>query len=596
MGAAGAFAAKANPKPITVVQSDGTALTIYRHGDENFHWTTAEDGTLLVPVGKYYYVAQVETDGTLKATPQLAHNSAQRSATERKAVTLQDKAKFLSTASEEWTALAKANASTISTGPKYFPHTDSPKALVILVQFEDMKFTSNDPKTVFDYFFNAESGTEAPAALTDYYQGTNYGSVKEYFKAMSDGAYTPQFDVAGVVTLSKDYAYYGQNKDNVTDINYTDMIKEACQKAQSELGVNFKDYDQDGNGQPDLIYFVYAGLSENNGGDANTIWAKTLNNALYIEDGLTIQRCTMTGELNPSPSGSDDKYITGIGVFCHEFTHCLGIPDLYATSSSAYVNNQTPEYWDLMDAGEYMQDGYLPTAYSPWETSVMEWNMGIETLDDKARQITMKPYFEEKKVYKIMAPDSIQYLLLQNIQKTNAGWWKGYPYHGLLIHRIDYEGEVNLNRKLNNTPGSPNVTILPADGVIINGYLAGDDEKKYKYTSTEYIQSHYGDPFPGKQEVTSLTEVTLNKGVVDKDTVSVTMSNLLYNIKETNGIITFDYLEDSTAGIDHAETNTETANSTDKRIFTIDGRYVGTDSSSLPKGVYIIGKKKVTVK
>ena len=596
MGTAGVFAAKANPKPRTVVQSDGTTLTVYLHGDENFHWTTAEDGTLLVPVGKYYYVAQVETDGTLKATPQLAHNSTQRNATERKAIALQDKTKFLSTASEEWTAQAKANASTISTGPKYFPHTGSPKALVILVQFKDMKFSSNDPKTVFDYFFNAEMGAEAPTALTDYYQGTNYGSIKEYFSAMSDEAYTPQFDVAGVVTLSNEYSYYGQNNGNNTDIHYTEMIKEACQKAKSELSVNFNDYDQDGNGQPDLIYFVYAGLSENNGGDDNTIWAKTLNNALNIGDGLTIQRCTMASELNPTPDGKEGKYISGIGVFCHEFTHCLGIPDLYATSTSAYVNNQTPEYWDLMDAGEYMYDGYLPTAYSPWETSVMEWNMNIETLDENARQITMEPYFEEKKVYKIMAPDSIQYLLLQNVQKTNAGWWKGYPYHGLLIHRIDYEGEVNLNNKLNNTAGSPNVTILPADGVIINGYLAGDDEKKYKYTSTEYIQSHYGDPFPGKQNITSLTNVTLNSRVVDQETKSVTMSNLLYNIKEENGTISFDYLKDYAAGIDHTEANDVAAGSTDKRIFTIDGRYAGTDSSILPKGVYIIGKKKVTVK
>ncbi len=591
MGTAGVFAAKANPKPRTVVQSDGTTLTVYLHGDENFHWATAEDGTLLVPVGKYFYVAQVETDGTLKATPQLAHNSTQRNATERKAIALQDKATFLNTATTEWTAQAKANASTISTGPNYFPHTGSPKVLVILVQFKDLKFVSNDPKTAFDYFFNAEMDTEAPTALTDYYKGTNYGSVKEYFRAMSDRAYTPQFDVAGVVTLSNGYAYYGQNNGNNTDIHYTEMIKEACQKAKSELSVNFNDYDQDGNGQPDLIYFVYAGLSENNGGDSNTIWAKTLNNALTIGDGLTIQRCTMASELNPTPDGEEGKYISGIGVFCHEFTHCLGIPDLYATSTSAYVDNQTPEYWDLMDAGEYWYEGYLPAAYSPWETSVMEWNMEIETLDDKARQITMQPYYEDKKVYKIQAPNDTQYLLLQNLQKN--GWWQGFPSHGLLIQRVDYEGEVNLNNKLNNTAGSPNVTILPADGIIINGYLAGEGKK---YTYKEYAQSHYGDPFPGKQNITSLTNVTLNSRVVDQETKSVTMSNLLYNIKEENGTISFDYLKDYAAGIEHAEANTGTANSADKRIFTIDGRYAGTDGSILSKGVYIIGKKKVTVK
>ncbi len=592
IGTTATFAAKANPKPRNVVQSDGTTLTVYTHGDENFHWTTAEDGTLLVPVGKYYYVAQVETDGTLKATPQLAHNSANRNATERKAVSLQDKAKFLSTASDEWTALAKANASTISTNKKYFPHTGTPKALVILVQFADLKFVSNDPKTVFDYFFNAEMNAEAPAALTDYYnsKGTNYGSVKEYFKAMSNEEYAPQFDVAGVVTLAKNYAYYGQDSGSKHDIYYTDMIKEACQLAQSELSVNLKDYDQDGDGQTDLIYFIYAGLGQNNGGDANTIWAKTSSN-IEIGDGQHVANYTMASELNPTPDGEDGKYITGMGVVCHEFTHCLGIPDLYATNPAAYVNNQSPEFWDLMDAGEYMNEGYLPNAYSPWETSVMEWNIDIETLDGNARQITMEPYYNSKKVYKIEAPDDTQYLLLQNLQKD--GWWRGYPTHGLLIQRIDYEGEVNLNNKLNNTPGAPNVTILPADGIIINEYLAGDG---LQYTYQEYAQSHYGDPFPGRNNVTSLTEVTLNSRVVNNETKEVTMSNLLYNIKEENGTVSFDYLKDYASGINHTDANSGTADSTDKRIFTLDGRYAGTDSSTLPKGVYIIGKKKVTVK
>lgn len=148
---------------------------------------------------------------------------------------------------------------------------------------------------------------------------------------------------------------------------------------------------------------------------------------------------------------------------------------------------------------------------------------------------------------------------------------------------------MSLNNSLNNTAYSPNVTILPADGEIINGYLAGEGKN---YTSKEYSQSHYGDPFPGKQNVTSLTEVTLNSRVVDNKTKEVTMTNLLYNIKEESGIISFDYLKDYISGIDHTEANGVAAGSTDKRIFTIDGRYAGTDSSTLPKGVYIIGKKK----
>src|ERR1035437_3337020 len=42
-----AFAVKAYPLPITVVQPDGTTLTILLHGDEFHHFRTSEDGYVL---------------------------------------------------------------------------------------------------------------------------------------------------------------------------------------------------------------------------------------------------------------------------------------------------------------------------------------------------------------------------------------------------------------------------------------------------------------------------------------------------------------------------------------------------------------------
>lgn len=51
LGISSSFAAKAYPGPINVIQSDGTTLTVYLHGDENFSWSSASDGTLLVQVG-----------------------------------------------------------------------------------------------------------------------------------------------------------------------------------------------------------------------------------------------------------------------------------------------------------------------------------------------------------------------------------------------------------------------------------------------------------------------------------------------------------------------------------------------------------------
>lgn len=585
LGFSSSFAAKAYPGPITVTQSDGTTLTVYLHGDENFSWSSASDGTLLVQVGKNYYVAQVEENGTLKATPQLAHNPENRSATEKKVAEAQNKDSFFKATDANLQSLAKNLNTDIASNRSYFPHSGSPKVLVILVQFTDCKFLSNDPKTAFHYFLNAENGEQAPEAITSAYINNNYGSVKQYFTEMSKGTFTPVFDVAGVVTVSKSYTYYGEDSKtdpNTHDVKSKDLVVEACQLAKNELGVNFSDYDLNNDGKADLVYLIYAGIGQNVGGDANTIWAHTRAGANYtIDNNTQIYSYGVNCELNTPDDKGIQNYLTGIGVFCHEFSHCMGMPDLYPYNTKAYVNNQEPEYWDLMDAGEYWNAGYNPAAYSPWELDIMGWDSNIETLGNTAQQLELQPYYQDRKVYKIEASDG-QYLLLQNLQKVD--WWQGFPFHGLLIHRIDYQkSTVGLDYRMNQTPGEPEVSILPADGIILSGYLSGNGKT---YTSKEYKLSHFGDPFPGKNNVTQLTEAKLNNNMV--------LTNLLYNIKETNGVITFDYLKDFTTGIDSPITNVEADK--DASIYTLDGRYLGTDVSKLGKGVYVIGKKKVVIK
>ena len=70
----------------------------------------------------------------------------------------------------------------------------------------------------------------------------------------------------------------------------------------------------------------------------------------------------------------------------------------------------------------------------------------------------------------------------------------------------------------------------------------------------------------------------------------------MYYINETtNGVITFNFLKkDIPAGI--APIVKENGDTTDNRVFTIDGRFVGTTTNGLPKGIYIINKKKVVIR
>lgn len=586
MGIASGFAAKAHTGLTTITQSDGSQLTIRLHGDEHFSWYSTADDVLIVQVGSNYYVAQVEEDGTLKATPQLAHNAGERGTVEEQVINNQNKEKFLNLLNAEPQALAK----TIGTvTPAYFPHTGSPKALVILVEFQDVKFKTSDPVATFTHYLKGAEGKAAPEANNAYVTKgmVNYGSVSQYFNDMSQGKFTPQFDIVGPVTVSKNSAYYGGNVGNSTDVNFAQMIAEACKGVSTK--VNFADYDQNNDGYVDLVYVIYAGYSESiNGNSSDCLWPKSGINKFYEPgtsnllklNGKKICRYGINNELNATPSDWIDgkPLLNGIGLFCHEFSHTMGLPDLYPTVVTSRVDNQNPEYWDLMDGGEYTYNGYFPTPYSPWEMDVMGWTAPIE-LGDEAKQVSLNSYASDRTAYKINGEND-EYLLIQNIQ--TEGWWRGITKAfktGMLVWRIDYPyTTVSLDNRLNNEKGKPNVMIVPADGYVISAY-------NKQRTEEEYNLSLKGDPFPGTKNKTELLSVKLNNSTLKKP---------FYNIKETNGVITFDYLNDYATGIDSPviQQNQEK----DTRIFTLDGRYLGTDVSQLTKGVYIIGKKKVIIK
>ena len=590
MGIVSGFAAKAHTALTTITQSDGSQLTIRLHGDEHYSWYSTTDDVLLVQVGKNYYVAQVEEDGTLKATPQLAHNAGKRGTVEEQVINNQNKEKFLNSLNAEPQALAKPFGEVY---PAYFPHTGSPKALVILVEFQDVKFKTSDPVATFTHYLKGAEGEAAPEANNAYVTKgkVNYGSVYQYFNDMSQGKFTPQFDIVGPVTVSKNSAYYGGNIGKATDVNFAQMIAEACKGVSDK--VNFADYDQNNDGYVDLVYVIYAGYSESiNGNSSDCLWPKSGTSAFYEPgtnnllklNGKRICRYGINNELNATPSDWIDgkPLLNGIGLFCHEFSHTMGLPDLYPTVKASRVDNQNPEYWDLMDGGEYTYSGYFPTPYSPWEMDVMGWTAPIE-LGDEAKQVSLNSYASDRTAYKINGEND-EYLLIQNIQTD--GWWRGitkaFKTTGMLVWRIDYPyTTVSLDNRLNNEIGKPNVMIVPADGYVISEYnVTDDDESKAKYKA-----SLKADPFPGANNVPELLSVKLNKSILEKP---------FYNIKETNGVITFDYLKDYATGIDSPviQQNEEK----DTRIFTLDGRYLGTDASLLTKGVYIIGKKKVIIK
>lgn len=593
LGVTSIFASRAHSNVVKITLADGTEVSARLYGDEHFHYYMMLDGTPLKKNNEDKYVKTTAEE--LKAQQAQASKAIQ------------------ALAASENQALAGTRASGIGTNtwPSYFPHVGSPKALVILVQFQDVKFKSSDPVATFNHYLNAEAGEEAPAADANLYStrksATNYGSVKQYFSDMSMGKFTPQFDVVGPVTVSQNTAYYGKDTSKPgegSDDNYKQMISEACTLVAQDksYNINFADYDSNGDGFVDLVYIIYAGYSQSWGGNSDDcLWPKSGAANFYAYDadgnqttqflkfdGKRIARYGINNELNQTPANKDKEgrdFINGIGLFCHEFSHTLGLPDLYDTATNA--NNQSPDYWDLMDGGEYTYNGYCPTPYSPWEKEMMGWSTPINLAANEPQQLTLEPYSENSKSYKIEAETDGEYLLLQNIQ--NTGWYKYLNGYGMLVWRIDYadKQDVNLSDLPNNTLGKPRVMIVPADGELLYSLLCGDGKT---YSTAQWLTSMQNDPFPaygigeGGKDIDYLTSVQLN--------YSTLTSRPLYNIKkdETTGMVTFDYLKDYSTGISHAII--DNADNRPTQYFDLEGRKV----SSPQKGhLYITNKGKKMV-
>ena len=577
------WAAKAESIPVQVRQADGSVVTVILRGDEHINWYTTLDGVLLVQgADNNYYIGKVEKSGNLIATKQLAHEAHTRSQAELNLIAKQDKEKFFAYVNK--IAEESENAydnSPLTRGPivdtgyhgvPYFPHTGSPKALVILAEFQDTTFTIQDTKKVFtNYLMNEDHFSDKR-----YNQDQNYKGVRGYFKDCSYGKFTPVFDVVGPIKLPKAHAVYGAGNDRM-DL----LLADAC--AAVDGMVNFADYDANNDGIVDLVYVIYAGHSANTSGNKDTnIWPKSGTITISHKfDGKSIRRYGVSNELNGSEKTSkNNKKINGIGLFCHEFSHTLGLPDIYAYNTDAEnQDNQGMEYWDIMDGGTGIRGGRVPASYLAWEREVMGW-MNIDELKNDITINNLKSIDNGGKAYKIVNPkNSNEYIVLQSIQKGawNQGWGDNTYGKGLFAYRISYKsGKVNIFDYPNNLKGKPRVIPIPADGKILAAANAGGKLNVY----TAQLN---GDPYP-YNGINKIDKFTMYDGTILKWSIFDIVEN------DAERYVSFKFKNNETTGIESPSIIERSISN--NRIYTLDGRYVGTDASILPHGIYIQNNKK----
>ena len=502
--------------------ADGRTVTATLVGDEHVNFFRSADGEIILR----------DADGTFHMATQAEKDSLQN---------LSDLA--LAKAASDFSRLTDATeGGGESLLPNLIcPHLGTVKIPVILINFSDAVFTMT--KSEVDEALNSTE-VRPVSPYSTYATNYNYGSVGEYFRFCSSGKFNPQFDVYGPYTVSSSCTAYGQT-------GYS-LLSDAANIADGDI--DFSQYDSNNDGNVDMVFVFYAGFGSNYTGDQH-IWPKCGYQSFGTKDGKRLMRYLLCNEV----FGNEDivsiyggaRY--SMGVTCHEFSHGIGLPDLYPTNSSSYMSsvdkldNQSMEDWDLMDNGENLRNGFAPTPYSAWERALMGWTDPIETISEADENYTIKPWKDGGKAYKIQNPeDSKEYWILENVPKTNisaadntSGWYRAMPHsaNGLVVTHVNFNQNKFNNSTLNNTIGSPGFTILPADGYLYTSYHASLDTSDPLYMSMTKVRAEEaGDPFPyvnGETKQDYLTEFKNYSGTMDTPVSKITRND--------DGSITFRY-------------------------------------------------------
>ena len=460
-----AFAGPASPVPFTATQPDGTTITLQRHGDEFFHWTTIAGTSQVMEEGE---------DGWWK--PSTLDFQARENAVARR---------------------RSANANR-----QYRTHTDNKMTHgerhipVFLVQFTDKSFTISSPKEKFEALLNHEG----------YSENGGTGSVRDFYMDNSDGQFIPIFDVYGPVDLPNNMAYYGKNDSNGNDVRPEEALIYAAKALDDQI--DFRQYDYDNDGFVDMTLFYYAGYNEAEGGPANSIWPHqwdaqyvSLGRNTYLDEKrLSAYFCT--SELSGAP-GSGAR-MCGIGTTCHEFAHSLGLPDFYDTDYEKNGETHGLSYFSTMDAGSYLNDGRTPPYFNSEERIILGWMTAGDVPELPSGQVSF-PSVRHGVAYKSLTDVEGEYFLYECRDAT--GWDKYLPT-GLTVYHVDKStvrkvggitpyaqwAEWGNYNSINAYGSHPCFYLVPAANQTSLNYVS--------YTLTDYV-------FPGskKKPVTYYTPV-----------------------------------------------------------------------------------------
>ena len=412
----------------TVKLEDGTSLRVELRGNEYMHYWQSEDGRCFIHQADGAYV-QTERETLME--------KAWANRDRIRGINGQHRSHDGSTADGLGEYGKSGNGSVNSIGAVTIP--------VILVEFADMEFREEHTIEKMERFFNEEG-----------YHDESYcvGSARDYYLAQSYGIFSPSFPIVAKVKLTKGYAEYGANNSEGSDKNVMSMVREAIVAAANQ-GVDFSQYYV--NKSVPLVSLIYAGRGEASGGDENTIWPHQLDLPSYstLMGGYQFKSYFVGNETN-----ARDK-LDGIGTFCHEFSHGLGLPDFYCTNHS-YEDESSFGNWSIMDSGCYINDGYAPVGYTAYERSYLGWLTIPEITNPQGVVLGDPDVAGSVPAVLYRNPDNNkEYFIFEN--KQRGLWYTSEMGDGLLVSRIAYSRDPWLYNTVNNNKNAKRAMAVTAD-------------------------------------------------------------------------------------------------------------------------------------
>lgn len=410
------------------------------------------------------------------------------------------------------------------------------RQLVILLTFSDTDFSMADPLNTYNRIFN-EAG---------YNQRQGAGCVADYFRSQSNGMFNLQFDVFGPYQVSSKSQPYENPTDKTKNLAITSLREATVKFVEENPDLDYTVYDWDGNGQIEQVIIVCAGYTGNQNSTKSYghIWPNTGSfSTITAPGGIKISNFSSSAELWTNNS------LCGIGTVCHEFSHSLGLPDIYPTSNSWTYS--VVDEWDLMDGGNFTNYGWCPPNYTALEKFLLGW-ISYEELTGPTTVTGLKPLSEGGKAYVIKHTDN-EYLLLENRQWR--GWDAGLPGKGLIVYHVNYIASVWANNRPNDTSNKPNFHLMNNDTFSYEDWTAylkehGVTSQTAVYQNPNRMNSQYfmNAHFPygeGDAKADSLTDHSVPATLMYNDNAqsSKYLSKSITNIKVTDdGLVSFDFM------------------------------------------------------